>query len=196
MRCGRPCIRLLPLLFLAVSPGCARSGVAPGARAIPAGVPTVTVTVTVAQSGLAPEVIRVPAGSRVVVEFRSPVVEHGFATGDSRIAGVSVEDHRPAVAILAGGTATATLYADRPGTFAVRCSRHGGLGHSWTKGQLVVEPLPGGVRVPTGAGRDGEAPAAAAPRTSAAGGQPDAGEVQAPLHGGQSSEGRQGPPGW
>lgn len=157
---------LIGTLTLAAVPGCMHSDPPGAARTIPADAPVVKLSVAAHRFRFTPETITVPQGSHVVVELRSLDVEHGFA----------IKAYGVDVVIPAGGTATAEFYADRAGTFPIRCSRFCGFGHFRMKGRLVVEPKGETPAVPT-ATPEPSKPAVEPPEASP---EPPADEPKAP----------------
>ncbi|MBI4260497.1 MAG: cupredoxin domain-containing protein [Actinobacteria bacterium] len=100
--------------------------------------------VTARQFAFEPGILRVNRGDRVELRVRSPDVTHGLYIDGYGVDG-KVTPH---------GELVVRFTADRPGRFALRCSRTCGVFHPFMTGQLVVEPnllFPGSVGAAAGA---------------------------------------------
>ncbi len=92
--------------------------------------PANTIEVTAKKYEFNPSTITVRQGDHVKLAITATDRDHGF-----KLDGYNVEQRLPK-----GVPTTVEFTADKPGTFAFRCSVVCGLGHGKMKGKLVVEP--------------------------------------------------------
>ena len=90
------------------------------------------INVTARKGEFTPARIEVKAGEAVELVLQSEDVTHGFECPDLGLGPVRVRKASPE---------TVAFKADKPGTYAFRCSRTTcGAGHSHMKGEIVVSP--------------------------------------------------------
>jgi cytochrome c oxidase subunit II len=76
-----------------------------------------------------PERIEVKAGETVELTLESVDDEHGFESASLRLRAVTFKKGEPA---------RVTFKAERPGTYAFKCSHYCGAGHRRMRGTIVV----------------------------------------------------------
>ncbi len=123
----RACLTVL----LALTVACTSVVTVPPLEGMPPDAPTERIKMTARKYSYAPEVIRVPAGIRVILELESTDVVHGF-----KIDRYGIETEIPR---RGEGTATVEFYTREPGTYGFKCSHFCGLKHPWMDGKLIVE---------------------------------------------------------
>ena len=90
------------------------------------------ITVTARKGEFTPARIEVKKGEAVEIVLQSEDVTHGFECPELALGPVRVRKDAPE---------TVAFTADKPGTYAFRCSRPlCGRGHSSMKGEIVVSP--------------------------------------------------------
>jgi cytochrome c oxidase subunit 2 len=87
------------------------------------------ITVTAKKYAFTPDRIELKAGEPVEITFESEDTEHGFACKDLKLEKVTFKKDQPA---------KVTFTPEKAGTYAFKCARFCGLGHSKMKGEFVV----------------------------------------------------------
>jgi cytochrome c oxidase subunit 2 len=89
------------------------------------------ITVVAKKYEFQPNRIEVKAGEPVEITFESLDTKHGFACKELKLEKVEFTKDSPA---------KVAFTAETPGTYAFKCARFCGLGHSKMKGEIVVTP--------------------------------------------------------
>jgi cytochrome c oxidase subunit 2 len=89
------------------------------------------ITVVAKKFEFSPSRIEVKVGEPVEITFESADTKHGFSVKDLDVEKVIFEKDKPA---------TVRFTAAKPGTYAFKCAKFCGLGHSKMKGEIVVVP--------------------------------------------------------
>ncbi len=98
---------------------------------MPAGAPVERIAMTLTSYKIAPDAIKVKAGTHVIIKISSPESTHELV----------IEDLGIHVTVAAGEEATAEFYAGKPGTYDYGCHLGLGLHYTWgMKGTLTITP--------------------------------------------------------
>jgi cytochrome c oxidase subunit II len=89
------------------------------------------ITVVAKKFEFQPNRIEVKAGEPVEITFESLDTKHGFVCKDLKLEKVEFTKDSPA---------KVAFTPDTPGTYAFKCAKFCGLGHSKMKGEIVVTP--------------------------------------------------------
>jgi cytochrome c oxidase subunit 2 len=89
------------------------------------------ITVTAKKYEFQPSRIELKAGEPVEITFQSEDTKHGFECKELNLEKVVFDKETPA---------TVTLTPEKAGTYAFKCAKFCGMGHSKMKGEIVVAP--------------------------------------------------------
>jgi len=89
------------------------------------------ITVMAKKFEFEPSRIELKAGEPVEITFQSEDTKHGFECKELNLAKVVFSKDTPG---------TVTFTPEKPGTYAFKCAKFCGLGHSKMKGEIVVTP--------------------------------------------------------
>jgi len=89
------------------------------------------ITVVAKKYEFQPNRIEVKAGEPVEITFETVDTKHGFVCKERKLAKVVFTKDSPA---------KVAFTPETPGTYAFKCARFCGLGHSKMKGEIVVTP--------------------------------------------------------
>ena len=89
------------------------------------------ITVTARKFEFQPNRIELKVGEPVEITFESEDTKHGFACKDLKLEKIQFSKDSPG---------KVAFTPDRAGTFAFKCAKFCGLGHSKMKGEFVVAP--------------------------------------------------------
>lgn len=105
------------------------------------------VRITAERFSFTPSRVKLTVGDVVEIRISSQDTAHGFRLVRERDEGESLEDELDVVVPKRGsGEVSVVFTASRTGRWTFECSRMCGAGHSFMRGEIIVEPRPGGLR--------------------------------------------------